>query len=216
MPAPGSMPCPATSTNARTICPPGPACWVLKSSATTTARTAPLDSYDYLLHQIAEKLDNDATRVTELFSDDTVFQSLKNLDTAGNSHAWFHFVRKSFDGYYLVQVPEGFLSYYQQGNEPCASTVRKFQTLQEAAQYHFQSIGPPFAAPAPILVPDVEIPARPHSGVWFAIAAAIFGACLAAMPRLRHALIWALIVAAVGLWTWLGFQYGTQTIKKRQ
>lgn len=38
-----------------------------------------MDSDDYLLHQIAEKLDNDATRVTELFSDDTVFQTLENL-----------------------------------------------------------------------------------------------------------------------------------------
>jgi hypothetical protein len=38
-----------------------------------------MDSYDYLLHQIAEKLDNDATRVTKLFSDHTVLQTLENV-----------------------------------------------------------------------------------------------------------------------------------------
>lgn len=31
--------------------------------------------YKYLLHQIAEKLDNDATRIKELFVDGTVFET---------------------------------------------------------------------------------------------------------------------------------------------
>jgi hypothetical protein len=152
-----------------------------------------MDSYEYLLHQIAEKLDNDANRVTELFGDGTVFQALANLDTAVDSRAWFHFARKTFDGYYLVQIQKGFLSYYQQGGEPYAPTVRMFKNLQEAAKYQVQSIGPPFVPPAPIVAPRVELPARPRPGVWFAIVATTFGACLAAMPRLRHALAWALI-----------------------
>lgn len=82
---------------------------------------------------VKERLAGDTSRLPELFLEPEVFYLLRDAAQPGDV---YHFEPKSFDGFYLVEVPEGFQVYWQERG--AKSTTRTFTSLRDAAIALFQ------------------------------------------------------------------------------
>jgi hypothetical protein len=95
-----------------------------------------LFSFDFLRGQVATRLDGDERRIAELFRDRDVFDALQAGGTDGD---WYHFRKKTFDGWYLVEGAHGFEAYFQERGQ--ISSLASFATLDAAANYFFVESG---------------------------------------------------------------------------
>lgn len=95
-----------------------------------------LSSFDFLREQVASRLGGDAWRIPELFLDRAVFDALLAGGTDGD---WYHFRKKTFDGWYLVEGSDGFEAYFQERGQ--VSSWASFPTLNAAAAYFFTKNG---------------------------------------------------------------------------
>jgi hypothetical protein len=95
-----------------------------------------MSSMDFLNELVAERLAGDARRLAELFENRDVFDRLVELGRDGD---WYHFSRKTYDGWYLVESQGGFDAYYQERG--AISDRASFTKLCTAADYFFRIAG---------------------------------------------------------------------------
>lgn len=95
-----------------------------------------MNSDEYLQQQIKERLAGDEKHISELFVDSSVFDKLVVL---GKDSDWYHYSKKTFDGWYLVKTGTGYAAYYQ--DRGAISEHNIFDKLQDAAGYFFQASG---------------------------------------------------------------------------
>lgn len=95
-----------------------------------------MNSNNYLLEQIEKILGGDKNRVVELFSDDTLFNVLVEHESDSD---WLHYVKRAFDGWYLVRGDVAFEVYCQ--DRGTKSGYRIFGSIQEAAKHFFKEVG---------------------------------------------------------------------------
>jgi hypothetical protein len=94
------------------------------------------NSYEYLKQQIAEKLGGDERRVVELFENESIYDVLV---ACARDSDWYHYQKRTFDGWYLVRGTEGFEVYYQERGAVMEHAT--FTNLREAATYFFGANG---------------------------------------------------------------------------
>ena len=86
------------------------------------------------LHRLVDlRLGGDRTRLLELFDTREVFDLLR---AASSPSDWFHFEPRTFDGQYLVEEADGFVTYLQ--DRGVRSNERRFASLREAASTVFR------------------------------------------------------------------------------
>lgn len=95
-----------------------------------------LFSFDFLRGQVASRLDGDERRIAELFRDRDVFDELQ---AGGTDRDWYHFRKKTCDGWYLVEGAHGFEAYFQERGQ--ISSLTSFATLDAAAAHFFMESG---------------------------------------------------------------------------
>jgi hypothetical protein len=95
-----------------------------------------VSSLDYLIAEVSKRLAGEERRVAELFETRETFEHLQSL---GRDSDWYHFMPKTFDGGYLVEVGDRFDAYYQERG--AIGQRHSFPSLRAAADYFFSANG---------------------------------------------------------------------------
>lgn len=96
-----------------------------------------MDVADYIREVVNEKLDGDSSRFDELW--DLVPGFGKKLRSFDPESSWMHWSPKTFDGWYCIDLTQGYEVYYQEHGLLFETT--HFKRENEAVKYALTSAG---------------------------------------------------------------------------